>query len=70
VVATLSMTIGLGSAPASAAGGCAPGFGSTTVSAALATYPSSEAAIRAGDTNGDGVLCVKVVSGVPQFVDN
>jgi hypothetical protein len=67
---TALIVIGLGAAPASAQGGCGPGFQQTTVSAALTTYPSSDAAIRAGDLNGDGVLCVKVVAGRPQFVDN
>ena len=62
--------IGLGTAPALAHSGCGPGFTPTTVREALSMFPGSEAAIRSGDSNGDGALCYKVVGGAPRFVDS
>jgi hypothetical protein len=69
-------TICIGSAPASAAqqpeGGCGSGFELMTVKEVLhrIAAPGSEDAIKAGDVNQDGYLCVKIIpnnGGPPKF---
>jgi hypothetical protein len=68
--------IALGAAPAAAApkpvGGCGNGFELVTVKTVLRTIAAAGSvdAIKAGDVNQDGYLCVKIIpnnGGPPQF---
>lgn len=68
--------MGLAAVPAWAApqpvGGCGAGFELMTVKEVIRTIaaPGSVDAIRAGDVNQDGYLCIKIVpngGGPPQF---
>ena len=66
---------GIGGAPAaSAQTGCAAGFVKMSVPDVLRTLapPGSETAVRAGDRNRDGYLCVQTApgGGLARFTDN
>ena len=77
LVAAILGALGLSTAPASAAppqpaGGCGAGFELMTVREVLRSIaaPGFEDAIRAEDSNQDGLLCIKIVpneGGPPQF---
>ena len=71
LLGTTLTVLGLGAAPASAQGGCGPGFSLTGVGQALLSSPGSEVAVRAADVNADGLICVgPAPGGGLQFVDN
>ncbi len=71
LLGTILAVLGFGAAPASAQGGCGPGFILTGVGQALLNSPGSEVAVRAADANGDGSICVgPAPGGGVQFVDN
>ena len=75
VVTAVTCAVLVGATPAaSAQTGCASGFTLMSVPEVLRTLAAqgSETAIRAGDVNGDGYLCVQVApgGGLAQFTDN
>jgi hypothetical protein len=56
--------VGVGLAPAAAAAGCGSGFELMAVQDVLRSsdYPGAGGTVLAGDANGDGYVCVKIVS--------